>query len=95
MNNPWKHLKPGILYAISKEVQNHKFYWYVEEDKLNPCLRFRIRNQTTPNPPRNKLPLISYISFGTLDNNKDFKVINTFSFYSFLNKEYVFKLKYF
>ena len=50
MNNPWKHLKPGILYAISKEVQNHKFYWYVEEDKLNPCLRFRIRNLTTPTP---------------------------------------------
>ena len=69
MNNPWKQLQPGILYAISKEVQNHKFYWYVKEDNHNPCLRFRIRNQTTPNPPRNKLPLISYISFGiaTLD----------------------------
>ena len=69
MNNPWKLLKPGILKAISKEVQTHKFYWYVEEDNLNPCLRFRIINQTTPNPPRNKLPHISYISFGiaTLD----------------------------
>ena len=69
MNNPWKELQPGILYAISKKVQNHKFYWYVKDDNHNPCLRFRIRNQTTPNPPRNKLPLISYISFGiaTLD----------------------------
>ena len=47
MDNPWKSLKPGILKAISKEVQAHKFYWYVEENNLNPCLRFRIRKETT------------------------------------------------
>ena len=68
MDNPWKSLKPGILKAISKEVQAHKFYWYVEENNLNPCLRFRIRKETTPNPARNKLPQISYISFGYLIN---------------------------
>jgi len=49
MDNPWKSLKPGILKAISKEVQAHKFYWYVEENNLNPCLRFRIRKETKKN----------------------------------------------
>ena len=47
--------------------------WYVEQKNNNPCILFKIKNESTNLPLRNKFPKINYINFYPI--NQDYKFL--------------------
>ena len=64
MIDPWSRIKPNKRFPYSEnENLNHDFYWHVEQKNNNPCILFKIKNENTKLPLRNKFPKINYINF--------------------------------
>ena len=48
MTDPWARIKPNKRFPYSEnENLNHDFYWYVEQKNNNPCILFKIKNEST------------------------------------------------
>ena len=74
MIDPWARIKPNKRFPYSEnENLNHDFYWYVEQKNNNPCILFKIKNESTNLPLRNKFPKINYINFYPI--NQDYKFL--------------------
>ncbi len=74
MTDPWARIKPNKRFPYSEnENLNHDFYWYVEQKNNNPCILFKIKNESTNLPLKNKFPKINYINFYPI--NQDFKFL--------------------